>query len=779
MIRRNNNIMSCLLTLFLGILILPSINSTYADEKIAYPLTIMVVGGGTVNPSPGTSYYPQDTTVFINAVPNADWAFDHWEGDISGTDMYTQVYMDSPKTVIAVFVTPDWHLTITHSGDAVGTTFPPAGVYGFVDGRTVGISVATSEGVYFGGWSGDAYGANEFITVLMNSDKTINARFTSTGHILNIYVIGEGGVTPSPFGNPHRYSSDVIIDVISFTTNPLWRFEHWEGDIGENEPRSYILFNLTMDQDREITAVFIEKPYYTLIIDVIGEGNVSFQEGFEDPILLPQGTHEFSILEWTYIRCEAKETLPNWKFLRWEGDFGDTSPTYPRCSFSMDRDRYVRCIFTNQTHVPDVIGSTQANATSAITSAWLTVGDIIQVCNDEYDYGYVVDQDPPAGTTVEIGSTVSLWVSIGPCPIPVPNLFGKTREDAELEITSAGLTLGNVSEQCSDEIEPGIVISQNPEYGELVPPGSSVNIVVSSGPCPAVVPNIIGQLRADAENMLISAGLSIGTVYEQCDDNAPEGTVIHQNPLAGTEVLPGTPVNFTVSTGPCLITVPNVVGYSRQLAENILTSAGLTVGEINLQCHNTIGTGFVISQSPSAGEQVLPGTAVNLTVSIGPCLEGSTEGEGTTEGIQEGIQEGEGIAEGIQEGIQEGEGITEGIQEGALEGEGTTEGSTEGEKPPHSADQNSDWRIDLPELLRVIQFFNYGGYHCALPGEQSEDGYIPGKDGDKNCNPHSSDYQPQDWTINLTELLRLIQFFNSGGYHPCLDGEDGYCPGLL
>lgn len=87
--------------------------------------------------------------------------------------------------------------------------------------------------------------------------------------------------------------------------------------------------------------------------------------------------------------------------------------------------------------------------------------------------------------------------------------------------------------------------------------------------------------------------------------------------------------------------------------------------------------------------------------------------------------------------------------------------------------------MDLGELLRVIQFFNIGGYHCALAGEESEDGYVPGYDGDKSCRPHASDYNPQDWRIELTELLRLIQFFNMGGYYACPEiGEDGYCPGL-
>ena len=155
--------------------------------------------------------------------------------------------------------------------------------------------------------------------------------------------------------------------------------------------------------------------------------------------------------------------------------------------------------------------------------------------------------------------------------------------------------------------------------------------------------------------------------------------------------------------------------------------------------------------------------------------EGSVEGEGIQEGSPEGTVEGstegtaEGSTEGTTEGTTEGEGSTEGVIEGS------TEGTTEGEMPPHSADPNGDGMIGLGELLRVIQFFNMGGYHCEAG---TEDGYAGGYDGDKTCAPHASDYDEQDWIIDLGELLRLIQFFNMGGYYPCPGiGEDGYCPG--
>ncbi|MGC9053457.1 MAG: hypothetical protein ACP5KS_06190, partial [Candidatus Hydrogenedens sp.] len=139
------------------------------------------------------------------------------------------------------------------------------------------------------------------------------------------------------------------------------------------------------------------------------------------------------------------------------------------------------------------------------------------------------------------------------------------------------------------------------------------------------------------------------------------------------------------------------------------------------------------------------------------------------EGVVEGTPEGtpEGIPEGVVEGTPEG--TSEGTPEGIEEGEGEIIGR-------HSADQNNDKRISFTELLRVIQLFNSWGYHCQ---SGTEDGFAPGAGGDTSCTPHTSDYNPPDWKIGFTELLRLIQIFNTGGYHYCPgESEDNFCPGL-
>lgn len=91
----------------------------------------------------------------------------------------------------------------------------------------------------------------------------------------------------------------------------------------------------------------------------------------------------------------------------------------------------------------------------------------------------------------------------------------------------------------------------------------------------------------------------------------------------------------------------------------------------------------------------------------------------------------------------------------------------------HSADTNRDGAIGLSELLRVIQFFNSDGYSCDAP---TEDGFRPGPGDRASCARHDSDYQDPEWRISLSELLRLIQMFNARVYGFDPSTEDGFRP---
>ncbi len=78
-------------------------------------------------------------------------------------------------------------------------------------------------------------------------------------------------------------------------------------------------------------------------------------------------------------------------------------------------------------------------------------------------------------------------------------------------------------------------------------------------------------------------------------------------------------------------------------------------------------------------------------------------------------------------------------------------------------------------MLRVIQIFNYGSYGCD---DTTEDGYGPGTGKDRNCRPHSADFRVVDWKIDLSELLRVIQLYNAKGYILQEGSEDGFAPAM-
>lgn len=96
----------------------------------------------------------------------------------------------------------------------------------------------------------------------------------------------------------------------------------------------------------------------------------------------------------------------------------------------------------------------------------------------------------------------------------------------------------------------------------------------------------------------------------------------------------------------------------------------------------------------------------------------------------------------------------------------------EATKSRHSADSDGDGKISLTELLRLIQFYNIGALHVAAG---TEDGFGTGPGDTSSRPPHESDYNPQDWRIDLPELLRGIQIYEIGGYRYCDDGEDTFC----
>jgi beta-lactam-binding protein with PASTA domain len=284
----------------------------------------------------------------------------------------------------------------------------------------------------------------------------------------------------------------------------------------------------------------------------------------------------------------------------------------------------VNLIVSSGTKVPNVVGSTQTAATTAIENAGLVVGTVTQQSSTTVAIGRVISESPLASTLASAGSAVNIVVSSG---TTVPNVVGSTQAAATASITSAGLKVGTVTPQTSTTVPIGSVISQTPASGAAASGGSAVNLIVSSG---TKVPNVVGSTQTAATTAIENAGLVVGTITQQASTTIPNGSVISESPLAGVFANGGSAVNLVVSGGTA---VPNVVGATEAAATAAIQSAGLVVGTVTQQASTTVPTGYVISESPLAGTAVSPGSAVNLVVSGGtavPNVVGATQAAATT-----------------------------------------------------------------------------------------------------------------------------------------------------
>jgi hypothetical protein len=132
------------------------------------------------------------------------------------------------------------------------------------------------------------------------------------------------------------------------------------------------------------------------------------------------------------------------------------------------------------------------------------------------------------------------------------------------------------------------------------------------------VPDVVGQTEQAAATAITNASLTVGTITSTSSSTMPAGSVISQNPVAGTQIAPSSAVNLVVSSGPATVAVPYVVGQTQNAATNAIIATNLTVGTVSREFSATVPLGLVMSQDPGAGLEVPVGSAVNLVVSSGP-----------------------------------------------------------------------------------------------------------------------------------------------------------------
>lgn len=258
---------------------------------------------------------------------------------------------------------------------------------------------------------------------------------------------------------------------------------------------------------------------------------------------------------------------------------------------------------------------------------------------DEYDGGSWLSNNKKkilliAGAVIAaIVIVIILVMLFGREEIEAPNFTGMTLTEAQEAAEEYDIKVKEGSEVVSEDVDKGLIVSQDPEAGTTIKTGSTVTVNISKGLGDGSVPDLEGMMEDDLEDYLEAAGFTLGTVTEEASEEE-EGTVLSQDPKAGKEVEKGTAINVVVSDGSLgKSVVPYLIGKSLSEAKSALSAAGLKTGDVTSD-YSTSAEGTVIWQQYSSNTQLKKGASVKLRISKGPSpttTEEPTTTEPTTE----------------------------------------------------------------------------------------------------------------------------------------------------
>ncbi|MDI1453803.1 Stk1 family PASTA domain-containing Ser/Thr kinase [Streptomyces sp. ATE26] len=263
------------------------------------------------------------------------------------------------------------------------------------------------------------------------------------------------------------------------------------------------------------------------------------------------------------------------------------------------------------TKVPPLLAKTEEQATARLKESGLHVKEVKREFNDTVKNGTVVSSDPTAGSRIRGNGSVTLVISRGPRIVKVPDLRGVPLAEARSRLKSAGLEPGMVSRDFSDSVARGSVVGTDPETGTARHAGSAIALLVSKG-SPVDVPDVTGEDPDTARQDLQDAGLKVRIAAQRVTSEYDKGQVARQSPGAGGRAAEGDTVTLTLSKGPEMVTVPDVVGSSVDDARQRLEAAGFQVSE-DRGLLGLFGD-TVKKQSVDAGRKAPKGSTITITI---------------------------------------------------------------------------------------------------------------------------------------------------------------------
>lgn len=264
--------------------------------------------------------------------------------------------------------------------------------------------------------------------------------------------------------------------------------------------------------------------------------------------------------------------------------------------------------FARYTTTPDVIGLTAGQAEAKVEAAGLEFDGSDHAYSETVEAGRVISTDPGSQDRILPGDTVHAVISQGKERYAVPDLRGKTEDEAQQLLADTHLAFGHSTQKYDATVPEGQVVTSTPAAGEMLRRDTAVDLVISKGPKPITIVDWTGKPFADAEKWASKKKLVVDKA-EEFSDTVPAGSIISQDPTTG-DLFKGDTIKFTVSKGPELVAIPRVVAMGVQAAHQALEGAGFVVREKHSSVY--LGLGYVTSVSPGEGEKAPRGSTVTI-----------------------------------------------------------------------------------------------------------------------------------------------------------------------
>ncbi|NDF88611.1 MAG: PASTA domain-containing protein [Actinobacteria bacterium] len=236
---------------------------------------------------------------------------------------------------------------------------------------------------------------------------------------------------------------------------------------------------------------------------------------------------------------------------------------------------------------------------------------------NDVEFGFVIRTEPAAGESLKQGDALVIYVSEG-APLGVLiEVAGDSREVAFEKLTAQGLTV-SATEDSSDTVPIGNVISwsvaKQPSLvaGDQVLQGTVINLVVSNGPSLRAVPLIVGLNLDEATAIVAELGLVLSSSADSFSNDAAAGLVGAQSPPPGEMVPKDSTIVYSISLGPDLVALPNIVGINFVESEKRLLEAGFVVGEVSGRKSYRMKSASVKGVAVKNGEMLPRGSIIDM-----------------------------------------------------------------------------------------------------------------------------------------------------------------------